>query len=160
MSSDTRTSGITGARKTEQAGTESGGTEPQAVTATTYNILIVDDSATTRAMIKRTLRLTGLPVSEIYEAGSGAEGLDMLRSHAVGLVLADLNMPVMSGAEMTRRIRHDEQTKDVPVVVVSAEPDDGRLRQLQCEGVSAYVRKPFTPEAIRDAVQNAMEGAR
>jgi two-component system, chemotaxis family, chemotaxis protein CheY len=127
------------------------------VDATTYNILVVDDSATTRAMIKRAIRLSGLPVSEIFEAGSGDEGLDVLRSHAVGLVLADLNMPVMSGAEMTRRIRNDPQTKGVPVVIVSAEPDDGRLMQLQGECVCDYVRKPFTPEAIRDAVRHAME---
>jgi two-component system, chemotaxis family, chemotaxis protein CheY len=124
-----------------------------------HSFLIVDDSATTRAYIKRTLQLAGFPIDKCHEAADGAAGLEVLRSNAVDLVLADLHMPVMDGAEMARRILNDEVLKHVPVLVVSADPNTQRLDQLRDEGVAGYVRKPFTPEAFRDAVRPILGGA-
>lgn len=124
-----------------------------------HSFLIVDDSATTRAFIKRTLQMTGIPIDKCHEAADGAAGLEMLKANAVDLVLADLHMPIMDGAEMARRILKDEKLKHVPVLVVSADPNTERLDQLRGEGVAGYVRKPFTPETFRDAVQPILGGA-
>jgi CheY-like chemotaxis protein len=122
-----------------------------------YTILIVDDSATTRAMIKRTIRMTDLPVSALYDAPDGKAALELIAKTKINLVLADLNMPEMDGFEMTRRLRADSSTREIPVIVVSAAPNAEDFAKL--EHVSACLRKPFTPEAIRNAISRAMEVA-
>src|SRR6185369_2975397 len=66
------------------------------------NLLIVDDSAMMRNMIKRVLGMTDLRVGTIYEAGNGREALDVLETHDVEVLLTDINMPVMSGTELLR----------------------------------------------------------
>lgn len=123
-----------------------------------YNILIVDDSATTRAMIARTIKLAELPIANIFEAGDGKAALDLLECISVDLVLADLNMPVMGGVEMTHRMRSQESTRDIPVVVISAEPNIDRLTQLADDGIQGYIRKPFTPENVRNVITHVIGG--
>jgi two-component system chemotaxis response regulator CheY len=123
-----------------------------------YSIMIVDDSATTRAMIRRIIGMAELPVSQLYEAPDGKAALQRLAAAPVDLVLADLNMPEMSGVEMTHLMRQDQRMKQIPVVVVSAEPNIDRLTQLKADGVQGYVRKPFTPEVIRDVVTQLLGG--
>lgn len=121
-----------------------------------YNILIVDDSTTTRAMIKRTIQLAQLPVADVFEAGDGKAALDLLECVKVDLILADLNMPNMGGVEMTHRLRENPGTHDLPVIVVSAEPNIEHLEQLASDGIQGYVRKPFTPENVRYVVTQVM----
>jgi CheY-like chemotaxis protein len=113
-----------------------------------YDILIVDDSSVTRALIKRTIKFTGLPTGALYEADDGQAGLELLAKHHVDLVLADLHMPKMSGVEMTTCILASEQTRDIPVVVISAEPDHEQIERLKQSGIKGYLRKPFTPEDL------------
>lgn len=121
-----------------------------------YNILIVDDSSTTRAMIKRTLKLAEIDVTSFYEAADGKAALDMLAANHVDLVLADLNMPNMGGVEMTVQMRKDAKTHDVPVIVISAEPNVHRLEELKHDGIQGYVRKPFTPEIVRNVINQVL----
>jgi two-component system chemotaxis response regulator CheY len=121
-----------------------------------YTILIVDDSAITRAMIKRTLNMAGLPLAQCLEAANGKAALELLSVHKVDLVLADLHMPGMGGVELTNRILATKETELIPVVVVSAEPSAQRLDALRQQGVRACVRKPFTPEAIRNVVNEVL----
>jgi two-component system, chemotaxis family, chemotaxis protein CheY len=113
-----------------------------------YDILIVDDSAVTRALIKRTIKLTDLPIGALYEADDGQSGLDLLADRRVDLVLADLHMPNMSGVEMTKRILANEKTCTTPVVIISAEPDRDQIDMLKHRGIKGYLRKPFTPEHL------------
>lgn len=120
------------------------------------NILIVDDSDIVRTMIGRTLRLAEIPLGTIHEAGDGQEALDILREHWVDLILADINMPVMDGMEMLARLKEDGVLKSIPVVVVSTDGSRSRADELEAMGVAAYVRKPFTPEAIRDVVLDCL----
>jgi two-component system, chemotaxis family, chemotaxis protein CheY len=121
-----------------------------------YNILIVDDSATTRAMIKRTLHLAQVPVSQLFDASDGCDALDILSCLKVDLVLADLNMPNMDGATMTHAMRQDPKTRSTPVIIISAEPNAEKLAGLKADGVQAWIHKPFTPEAVRDAINNVI----
>ncbi len=118
------------------------------------NILIVDDSRTMRAVIAKTLQLADVPVSELYEASNGKEALDILADHWIDLVFADINMPVMNGIEMVDKMCEDGLLKTVPVVIVSTEGSTTRIEQLKAKGVSAYVRKPFTPEMIQKVVDD------
>ena len=120
-----------------------------------YNILIVDDSATTRAMIKRTIRMTNLPIGQLYESPNGKIALELLATAPVDLILADLNMPEMEGFEMTRRIRSNDATKNIPVIVVSASPNAEDFARV--EHASGCITKPFTPEGIRQSIERALE---
>jgi len=120
-----------------------------------YSILIVDDSATTRAMIKRIIRMAEMPVDQLHEAADGKAALELLANARVDLILADLNMPEMNGFEMTRLLRLDPKTQNIPVVIVSASPNADAFAQGQ--KVSGYLSKPFTPEAVRRVVSQALE---
>jgi two-component system chemotaxis response regulator CheY len=117
-----------------------------------YNILIVDDSATTRAMVKRIITLCGFDTADVLEACDGKEGLDVLGARAIDLVLADLHMPNMGGIEMTQRMMGDPKLRNIPVVIVSADPNANRIDQLKQQGVKGYLAKPFTPERFRDVL--------
>jgi two-component system, chemotaxis family, chemotaxis protein CheY len=116
-----------------------------------FNVLVVDDSAVMRAMIIRTLRLTGVPLGAIHEAGNGEEGLAQVREHWIDFALLDINMPIMNGEEMLDRLRADPDTSELPIIVVSTESSDTRLERIRARG-AAFVHKPFTPERLRDAI--------
>jgi two-component system chemotaxis response regulator CheY len=116
-------------------------------------ILLVDDSGVTRAMIRRVIGMTDLPVGTILEAGDGAAGLAIMESTDVELVLADLNMPGMDGFEMISRMRQNPRLRAIPIVVISAQPDTLQIDRLKRDGVAGYLAKPFTPEAVRDMVE-------
>ncbi|MHB9004111.1 MAG: response regulator [Coriobacteriia bacterium] len=118
------------------------------------NVLVVDDSDVIRTMILKTLRLADVPVGTAFEAGNGKEALDIIGSNWVDLVLADINMPIMDGLDMLRRLRADERHIELPVIVVTTEGSTARIAELEAAGVSAYVRKPFTPETIRNVVDS------
>jgi two-component system chemotaxis response regulator CheY len=115
------------------------------------NILVVDDSSVMRAMIVKTMRMSGLPIGDVFQAGNGEEGLAALQSHWVDLVIADINMPVMNGEEMIGRMRANPESRDIPTLVVSTEGSETRIERLRGLGAE-FIHKPFTPEIIRDAI--------
>ncbi len=116
------------------------------------NILIVDDSATVRQMVKRTLAMSGLDVDEIYEAGNGIEALARLADHHVDVMMVDINMPTMNGIQLLERIKQSDRLKDIPIVIASTEGSQTRIDQLRRGGAFGYVRKPFKPEQVRDVL--------
>ena len=116
-----------------------------------FNVLIVDDSAVMRAMISRVVRLSGVPLGEMFEASNGAEGLRVVGEHWIDLVLLDVNMPVMNGEEMLRRLRAAPETASLAVIVVSTESSETRVHALEEMGV-AFVHKPFAPEDLRATI--------
>ena len=118
------------------------------------SVLIVDDSATVRAVITKTLDLAGVPVACLYEASNGKEALDILAEHRIDLLFSDINMPVMSGVEMIERMAARGLLERISVVVVSTEGSATRIEQLKSKGVSAYLRKPVAPETIRKVVDD------
>lgn len=122
-----------------------------------FRILIVDDSATTRALIKRAIEMTGLPVSEFVQAVHGKDALAQLRSQKIDLILADLHMPEMNGIELAHAVLSDPALASIPVAVISAEPSAARLLDLRRAGVKGYLRKPCTAESLRDLVAPFME---
>ena len=118
----------------------------------TFNVLVVDDSVTMRAIIKKILTLTQLPLDNVWEGQNGWDGLQILRSHRVDLVLADLNMPDMTGTEMIDEMKADPRLARVPVVVVSSEADPAITENLAQKGVLDVIRKPFTAHLLRDVI--------
>lgn len=115
------------------------------------NILVVDDSMVMRTMIIKTLRMTGLDLGDVWEAGDGQEALELLREHWTDLALVDINMPVMDGEELIDRIRSNGELKDLCILVVSSESNRTRIDLLHRKE-TGFVHKPFTPESLRDAI--------
>ena len=121
-----------------------------------YNILIVDDSKTIRSVIKKTLDIAGVPVGDLYEAENGKEALDVMNSNWIDLIFADINMPVMSGIEMVKKMSEDNILDKTPVIIVSTEGSKTRIDDLLELGVRAYLRKPINPEDLRNIVKEVM----
>ncbi len=119
------------------------------------NVLIVDDSGVMRAMILKSMRMSGLQLGEVHQAGNGQEGLDELEEHWIDLVIVDINMPVMNGEEMIDRMKENREFADIPIVVISTEGSKSRLERLKQKG-AAFIHKPFSPETIRDTVRSIM----
>lgn len=115
------------------------------------NILVVDDSAVMRSMIKKTIHNSGVEVGEIYEAANGVEGLEALEDNWLDLLFIDVNMPVMDGMEMLEKLRSRPDTRDIPVLIVSTESNNERIKVINGHG-AGFVHKPFTPETLRENI--------
>ncbi len=127
--------------------------------ATGHNFLIVDDSSTTRAFIRRAIGFSGIKAASIHEAADGKQGLELLSREPVDLVLADLQMPEMDGEEMSRRIFSDPTKRNIAVIVISADPNEKRIQSLLEAGAKGYLAKPFTPESFRNVLNKAIGDA-
>lgn len=128
--------------------------EAPEVDRTPLSVLVVDDSRVMRAMIIRTLRLTGLPLGTVHEAADGLAGLGILESEPVALALVDINMPRLSGLDMLARLgRSDTYPR---VIVVSSDGSDARASEVLEMG-HGFLHKPFAPEALRDAVLRVLD---
>ena len=114
-----------------------------------YNILIVDDSFPMRAVIKKIIKASGFNIGEFFEAGNGKEALQVLDEHWLDLVLTDYNMPDMNGLELLKAMKQSDTLADIPVVMVTTEGSDQRVEEFLCQGATAYIKKPFTPEQIK-----------
>ena len=121
------------------------------------DILIVDDSSTIRAMVKRTIKMIGLDVGEIYEASNGIEALAQLSDHDVAVMLLDINMPTMSGIQLVKRMKQSPALREIPIVIASTEGSRKRIDQLNELGIAGFVRKPFQPEQLRDVLLSLLE---
>ena len=121
-----------------------------------FNILIVDDSETIRAIVAKTLTIAEVPVSELYQASNGKEALEILKKEWVDIVFADINMPVMDGVEMVTKIRENENLCEINIVVISTEGSSTRIQELQDKGINAYIRKPFTPEQLSSVIKEIL----
>jgi two-component system chemotaxis response regulator CheY len=123
-------------------------------------ILIVDDSSMMRAMIRRVVHLTNVPVDEILEAGDGAQALLLLQSHDVHLLLTDINMPVMNGADLLRTVAGDDRWRRLTRVIISTDGSTARHAEAAELSVTCYLHKPFRPEVLRDVITDAAAAAR
>jgi len=117
-----------------------------------YTVMVVDDSETIRAILERSLRMTKLPIDAIIHAGNGMEALEKLRDQWVDIVFSDIHMPEMNGTMLVNAMREDPGLRAVPIVIVSTEGSTTRIEELKKMGVRGYLRKPFTPEDIRDTI--------
>ena len=117
-----------------------------------FRTLIVDDSSVMRKIVERTLRQAGLSLTAVYEAGSGSEGLDVLKAKQVDQILSDINMPSMDGLEFLRQIRAQNLAPGVPVVMITTESSEEHVKQAILAGAQGYIRKPFTAEQVKERV--------
>jgi len=121
--------------------------------------LIVDDSSVMRKIVERSLRQAGLDPLLVREAGNGVDGLEILRTEAVDLILTDINMPSMDGLEFVRQIRAQNLAPGVPVVMITTESSEEHVKQAILAGARGYIRKPFTAEQVKERVLPLMRAA-
>jgi len=124
-----------------------------------FNILVVDDSETMRAVIKKTVTMSGVQIGEFREAGNGKEALQVLENEWIDVVLSDINMPEMGGVELLREVKRNEVLRNIPVIFVSTESSQTRMDEVTELGAAAYVKKPFVPEKIKTILLDVLNKA-
>ena len=113
-------------------------------------ILIVDDSASLRAVVKLALVHAGY---DVLEAGDGKQGLAQLDKAAkVHLIVSDVNMPNMNGIEFVTQVKLHARHKFTPVIMLTTEGQDAKKQEGRAAGAKAWMVKPFSPPQLLDAV--------
>ena len=118
-------------------------------------ILVVDDFATMRRIVKNLLRDLGF--TNTHEADDGATAWPMLQNGTFDFVITDWNMPGMTGMELLKKIRADEKLKTIPVLLVTAEAKRDQIIAAAQAGVNGYVVKPFTASALKEKIAKIFE---
>jgi two-component system, chemotaxis family, chemotaxis protein CheY len=121
--------------------------------------LIVDDSSVMRKIVERSLRQAGIDLIEVREAGNGAEALAALNQGPVDLILCDINMPVMDGLQFVKELQGMQSAKGTPVVMITTEGSESHVVQALSCGARGYIRKPFTPDQVKDHVIPVLKAA-
>ncbi len=121
-----------------------------------FNILVVDDSSSIRAIVKKIIRVSGFNVGEFWDASDGLVALSVLEEQQVDIVLTDINMPNMNGMELISRMGKDDRMSTIPVVVVSTEGSDKKMNEAMAMGAVGYVKKPFVPEDIKQTLNDIL----
>jgi two-component system chemotaxis response regulator CheY len=114
------------------------------------SLMIVDDSATMRKIIMKTVRMSGLEFDRTEEAGNGAEALQKLQASTVDIVLCDINMPEMNGIEFVKQARQVDAIKNTKIIMVSTESAQDLIDNLMASGANGFITKPFTPERFQE----------
>ena len=114
------------------------------------SLMIVDDSATMRKIIMRTVRMSGLEFDRTEEAGNGVEALEKLGSETVDIMLCDINMPEMSGIELVKKVRQMDSCKETTIIMVSTESSQDIVDSTIADGANGFITKPFTPEVFQE----------
>lgn len=113
-------------------------------------VLTVDDSRTMREMVAFTLKGAGY---EVVEAGDGQQALSVLAANKVDLIIADLNMPIMDGLTLIRRVRSSPAHRTLPILMLTTESDERKKAEGRSAGATGWIVKPFNPEKLISVVQ-------
>jgi two-component system, chemotaxis family, chemotaxis protein CheY len=117
-------------------------------------ILIVDDSATIRKMVRSSLR--PLDDAEFVEASNGLEAIEQIALGPIALIILDLNMPDMHGVDVLKFLRRHDGWSDVPVVVLTTRGDDESRDVAMAAGATQYLTKPFAPQVLLAAARTLL----
>jgi two-component system, chemotaxis family, chemotaxis protein CheY len=121
----------------------------------TIKILVVDDFATMRKVVRNLLKQIGY--ENIIEAEDGVAALKILKSQKVDFIVSDWNMPNMTGLELLKAVRADGELSATPFLMVTAEALQDNVVAAVRAGVSNYIVKPFTAETLNGKIQKIME---
>ena len=119
-------------------------------------VLIVDDSASMRSIVRKIVGLSGYEVSNYYEGSNGLEALEVLSEQWIDLILLDINMPEMDGISFLKEMKKEELYKKIPVILVTTEARQEMVDEAFQLGVKAHIKKPFQPEQIRKILDDIL----
>ncbi len=111
-----------------------------------------------RKIVERSLRQAGIDIAQVFEAGNGAEALTVVTENKVDLILCAINMPERDGLEFVKQLSGVENAKNVPVVMITTEGSESHVVQALSCGARGYIRKPFTPEQVKEHVIPVLAG--
>jgi len=120
---------------------------------TMLRVLTVDDSRTILAMLHHTLSNAGF---EVLQAEDGKQGLDVLKTQAVDVVITDINMPVMDGIEFIRHVRATGQHQSLPILILTTETSQDKRDQGKAAGGTGWIVKPFDPEKLISVIHRVV----
>jgi two-component system chemotaxis response regulator CheY len=118
------------------------------------NVLVVDDYATMLRVIKNLLKQMNL--SNVDEATDGSAALSKLRLKDYGLIISDWNMQPMTGLELLKEVRKDENLKNIPFIMVTAEGKTENVALAEEAGVSNYIVKPFNADTLKGKIESVL----
>jgi len=113
-------------------------------------VLAADDDEDVHELIVLCLKLSGYTVLQAHD---GAEALELARTTQPDLAVLDVMMPMMDGFELTRRLRKDEATSKMPIILLTSRGQEADIQRGFDAGADDYIRKPFSPEELRSRVQ-------
>jgi two-component system, chemotaxis family, chemotaxis protein CheY len=126
-------------------------------------ILVVEDSASTRSLIRAILEDPvfegAVGAIEIAEAQSGFDAMRLLPRSRYDLIITDINMPDVNGLELIHFIRKSDQYRTTPLVIISTQATERDVERGRRLGADAYVPKPFSPELLRSTCERLLAGA-
>lgn len=118
-------------------------------------ILVVDDFATMRKVVRNLLKQGGY--ENVVEAEDGLSALRALKSSKIDFIISDWNMPNMTGIELLKAVRADDEIGKIPFLMVTAEALQENVVAAVKAGVSNYIVKPFTAEVLSEKINKIME---
>ena len=115
-------------------------------------VLVVDDSSTMRRILINSLNAIGH--KDIIQASDGVQALEALGTDPdIGLILCDWYMPVMDGISVLKKVKANPNTKDIPVIMVTTQAEQGSVMEAIQAGAANYVVKPFSPQTIHEKIK-------
>ena len=117
-------------------------------------VLIVDDMVSIRRIVKTLLGAMG---HEVEEADNGISGYQRACDGRFDLIISDWNMPKSSGSDLMRELKQNAATRDVPVVMLTAEADRTRVLELAKLGINGYILKPFKQDTLETVVKKILQ---
>jgi two-component system chemotaxis response regulator CheY len=114
-----------------------------------FNLLIVDDSISMRAVIKKIITISGFQMDKCLEANNGREAMDLLSTNWIDVIISDINMPEVNGLELLDQLKKNDTLKEIPVIMITTEGSSERMQEAFNRGAKGFVKKPFLPEDIK-----------
>jgi two-component system chemotaxis response regulator CheY len=127
----------------------------KSVSGPDYNALVVEDSPMMRQLI--VFALTRIPRVRVTEADDGVDGLRKLAAGKFDIILTDINMPIMDGLKLVKRVRSDATHKEVPIVVITTETAEEDRARAMSLGANAYITKPIVAHIVIAKVKELLK---
>jgi DNA-binding response OmpR family regulator len=122
-----------------------------------FKVLVVDDDAVVRELIKARLKLYGV---EVVEGIDGEEGLDKATYEKPDLILLDLTMPKIDGFQVCKKLRSNHTTRDIPILLLTSNHEEEAREKGKGLGILGYFTKPFSPKAVAERILELLHGHR
>ncbi|MFH2092884.1 MAG: response regulator [Pseudomonadota bacterium] len=123
--------------------------------ASSFVILIVDDSASLRNLIRKSLESAGF--DNLLEAVDGKDALDIMMEHKVDLIISDINMPKVNGIELLRAVLNHPTLKKIPFIVLTSQTQEETFKEMMQMGATDFIKKPFTKEDLIIKIKSIIE---
>lgn len=117
-------------------------------------ILVVDDFATMRRIVRNSLRQLGF--TNVVEAADGNEALEQIRQSSFQVIISEWNMPTLDGSDLLRAVRSDERNRETPLLMITTESQRKQVEAREAEGVATYVVKPVTTSVLESKMESLL----